>query len=72
MCVKVFDVFKHLLLGRTAVLKTWRKSKFLGRKIRRNAPALNSKKMQDIFGKAFTLALLSLRKKPYFPGPGIS
>ena len=57
MCVLLFDVFKHLLLRKTDVLKTCRKSKFLGKKIWRNALALKSKKVQDIFGKTFILAL---------------
>ena len=59
MCVLLFDVFKHLLLRKTDVLKTCRKSKFLGKKIWRNALALKSKKVQGIFGKTFILALLS-------------
>ena len=59
MCVLLFDVFKHLLLRKTDVLKTCRKSKFIGKKIRRNALALKSKKVQGMFGKAFILALLS-------------
>ena len=59
MCVLLFDVFKHLLLRKTDVLKTCRKSKFLGKKIWRNALALKSKKVQDIFGETFILALLS-------------
>ena len=34
MCVPLFDVFKHLLLRKTDVLKTCRKiNKFLGKKI---------------------------------------
>ena len=41
------------------VLKTCRKSKFLGRKIWTNELALKSKKEQGIFGKTFVLALLS-------------
>ena len=40
------------------ILKTW-KSKFYRKKIRRNAPALKSKHVQDTFGETFTLALLS-------------
>ena len=32
MCVLLFDVFKHLLLRKTDVLKTYGKSKFLGKK----------------------------------------
>ena len=59
MCVLLFDVFKHLLLRKTDVLKTCRKSKFLGKKIWRNALALKSKKVQGIFGETFILALFS-------------
>ena len=59
MCVLLFDVFTHLLLRKTDVLKTCGKSKFLGKKIWRNALALKSKKLQGIFGKTFILALLS-------------
>ena len=40
------------------VLKTCRKSKFLGKKIWRNALALKSKKVQGIFGEIIVLALL--------------
>ena len=58
MCVLLFDVFKHLLLRTTDVLKTCRKSKFLGKKIWKNALALKSKKVQGVFGKTFILALL--------------
>ena len=60
MRVLLFDVFKHLLLRKTEVLKTYRKSRLLGKKIWRNALDLKSKKVQDIFGKTFILALLSL------------
>ena len=42
---------KHLLLRKTDVFKNCRKSKFLGKKIWRNALALKSKKVQGIFGK---------------------
>ena len=59
MCVLLFDVSKDLLLRKTDVLKTFRKSKFIGKKIWRNARALKSKKVQGIFGKMFILALLS-------------
>ena len=55
----LFDVFKHLLSGKTDVLKTCRKSKLLGKKIWRNALALKGKKVQGIFGKTFYVALLS-------------
>ena len=58
MCVLLFDVFKHLLLRKTDVLKTCRKSKFLGKKIWRNALALKSKKVQDILGKTFLILTL--------------
>ena len=33
MCILLFDVFKHLLLKKTDVLKTCRKTKFIGKKI---------------------------------------
>ena len=33
MCALLFDVFKHLLLRKTDVLKTSRKSEFLQKKI---------------------------------------
>ena len=59
MCVLLFDVFKHLLLRKIDLLKTCRKSKFLRKKIWRNALALKRKKVQGIFGKPFILALLS-------------
>ena len=55
MCVILFDVFKHLLLRKTHVLKT----KFLRNKIRRKAQALKNKKVQGIFRKTFILTLLS-------------
>ena len=59
MCVLLFDVFKHLLLRKTDILKICWKSKFLGKKIWRNALALKSEKVQGIFGKTFILPLLS-------------
>ena len=59
MCVFLFDVFKHLLLRKTDILKICQKSKLLGKKIWRNALALKSKKVQGIFGETFILALLS-------------
>ena len=59
MRVFLFDVFKHLLLRKSDVLKTCPKSKFLGKKIWRKALTLKSKKVQGIFGKTFILALLS-------------
>ena len=43
MCALLFDVFKHLLLRKTDILKTCRESKFLGKKISRNALALKNK-----------------------------
>ena len=51
MRVLLFDVFKHLLLRKSDILKTCRKSKFLRKKICRNALALESKKVQGILGK---------------------
>ena len=59
MCVPLFDVFKHLPLRKTDVLKTCQKSKLPGKKIWRNALALKSKKVQGIFGETFILVLLS-------------
>ena len=49
MSILLFDVFKNLLLRKTDILKTCRKSKFLGKKIWRNALALQSKKLQGIY-----------------------
>ena len=60
MCVLLFDVFKHLLLRKTDVLKTFRESKFLEKKFWRNPLALKSQKVQSIFGKTFTLAYLAV------------
>ena len=57
MFVILFDVFKHLLLRKTDVLKTCRKDKFLGKIILRNALVLMNKKVQVILGKTFVLAL---------------
>ena len=48
MCLPLVDIFKHLLVRKTDVLKTCRKCKFLGKKICRNALALKSKKVQGI------------------------
>ena len=59
MCVLLFDVFKYLLLRKTDIVKTCRKSKFLGIPFWRHALALKSKMLQGIFGKMFILALLS-------------
>ena len=59
MSVLLFDVFKHLLLRKTDVLKTCRKSKFIGKKIWRNALVLKSKRVESIFGERSILALLS-------------
>ena len=50
---------KHLLLRKTDTLKTCQKSKFVGKKIGRNALALKRKKVQGIFGETFVLALSS-------------
>ena len=49
----------NIILRKTDVLKTCRRSKFLGKKIWRNALALNSKKAQGIFEETFILALMS-------------
>ena len=58
MHIILFDVFKHLLLRKTNILKTGQKSKFLEKKIWRNALALKCKKIQGIFRKTSILALL--------------
>ena len=50
---------KHWLLRKTDVIKTCRTSKFLGKKIWRNALALKNKKVKRIFGEKFILALFS-------------
>ena len=59
MCDLLFDIFKHLLLRKTEVLKTCQKSKFLGKKIRGYARVLKSKMVQGIFGKTFIFTLSS-------------
>ena len=51
MCVLLSDFFKHLLLRKTDILKTFRRSKFPGNKIWRITLALNSKKVQGILVK---------------------
>ena len=56
---------RNLLLRKTDVLKTCCKSKFLGKKIWRNALALKNKKVQGIFRETFVLALLSLAVAAY-------
>ena len=56
MFVLYFDVFQVFTF---TFSKTCRKSKFLGKKIWRNALALKSKKVQCIFAETFVLALLS-------------
>ena len=50
---------KHLLSRKTDVLKPYRKSKFIGKKIWRNALALKSKKLQGISEETFILELWS-------------
>ena len=60
MFVLLFRVFfNNILLRKTEVLKACRKSKYLGKKIWRNAVALKNKKVEDIFGKIFIFASLS-------------
>ena len=51
MCVLLFDFFKHLVLRKTDVLKTCRKSISLGKEMSRNAIVLKSKKVRGILGK---------------------
>ena len=57
--VLLFDAFKHILLRKTDDLKTCWESKFLRKKISRNALALKSKEVQGILRKMSILALLS-------------
>ena len=59
MCVLLFNVFEHLLLRKTDVLKLVGKVNSSERKFGRNVLALKSKKVQGIFGKTFTSVLLS-------------
>ena len=59
MCVLLFDVVKDLLLRKNDVLKNFQKSKFIEKKIWRNALALKSKKVQGMLGKTLILALSS-------------
>ena len=59
MYVLLSDLFKHLLLKKTDVLKTYQKSKFLAKKIWKKSLDLKSKKVQCIFGKTLILAYLS-------------
>ena len=47
------------MLRKTDVLKTCPKTKFLGKKVWRNALTLKSKRLQGIFGETFVLPLLS-------------
>ena len=46
-------------MSNTGVLKSKWKSKFLGKKIQRNALALKSKKVQGVFGETFILNIFS-------------
>ena len=58
MHVLLSDVFKQFYLRKTNFLETYQKSKFLEKKILRNALDLKSKKVHGISGKSFRLALL--------------
>ena len=59
MCVLLYDGSNHLLLRKIDFLKTYRISKFPGKKIWRDALASKGKKVQGIFGRTFILGLLS-------------
>ena len=64
MCVPLFGAFKGCslvknIIDKDVILKTFRKSKLLEKKILRNALALKSKKVQGIFGETFIMALSS-------------
>ena len=63
ICVLLLDVFKHLLLRKTDVLKTCRKSKFLRKKIWKNALVLKSKNIQGMFEK--TLFWINCLQLPF-------
>ena len=53
MFVLLFHVFfNNILLRKTEALKACRKSKYLGKKIWRNAVALKNKKVEGMFGKS--------------------
>ena len=58
MCVLLSEVFKHLRLRKTGILKTCQKSKFLGKKILRNTLALKSKKIQGILVKIVCFGII--------------
>ena len=62
MCVLLFDVFKHLLLKKTDVLKTCRKSKFFGKKIWRNALVLRTKRSRYRENLYFGIIIFSVYK----------
>ena len=63
MYVLLFDVFKHLLLRKTDVLKTCPKNKFLQKKSWRNALALKSKMVQNVYFGIIIFSCLSSRKQ---------
>ena len=65
---KLISNVKYLLLRKTDVLKTFRKRKFLGKKIWRNALALKSKKVQGsvYFGIIVFCCLWSAKPCPRF------
>ena len=65
---KLISNVKYLLLRKTDVLKTFRKRKFLGKKIWRNALALKSKKVQGsvYFGIIVFCCLWSTKPCPRF------
>ena len=51
MCVLLFDVFEHLLLRKTDVLKTCRKSKFLQKKFGETHQLCRAKRYKVHLGK---------------------
>ena len=57
---------KHLLLRIIDILKTCGKSKFLGKKIWRNAIALKSKKVQGVFEEKFVPFVYKILSQIFF------
>ena len=62
--VIISNLLKHLLLRKTDIRKTCRKTKFLGKKIWRNALALKSKKVQGIIYVYFGIIIFNCLSSP--------
>ena len=59
MCVLLFEVFKHLLLRKTNILKTCRKSKFLAKENMKKCTSLEEQNGRRYIQENLYLALLS-------------